>query len=143
MTAVHTRFAIGARITRADIPVLCAELAALLRRPDRGVVLCDTSAVIRADVVTVEALARLRLTAGRHGWRLVVGGADPTLLQIVALLGLTDLLGPADDLLSPADLRTEPGREAGPSAEPGREAEQREQPGRVEEVVDRRDPAGG
>ncbi|WP_222870633.1 STAS domain-containing protein [Micromonospora sp. MP36] len=107
-------------MTRADIPVLCADLAELLRGRGPGIVTCDVGGVARPDVVTVEALARLRLTARRHGWQLVVRGAGPDLLGLVGLLGLTDAL-----------------------PESGRQTEQREETGGVEEVGDRRDPPGG
>ncbi|WP_204071536.1 STAS domain-containing protein [Planotetraspora phitsanulokensis] len=118
MTASATSFTIGATLTRADIPVLCADLAELVRgRSGGGVVVCDVADVVRPDVVTVEALARLRLTARRHGWNLTVTGACPDLLELVRLLGLTDVLIQA-----------------------GRQPEQREEAGGVEEVVDGRDP---
>ncbi|MEV4200061.1 STAS domain-containing protein [Micromonospora globbae] len=112
-------FAVGATVTRADIPVLCADLAELLRGRAPGVVACEVGAVDRPDVVTVEALARLRLTARRHGWRLVVRDAGPGLLRLVELLGLTDALGQS-----------------------GRQPEQREQALGVEEVGDLGDPPG-
>jgi hypothetical protein len=119
MTVIQVSFVLGRTVVRADIPVLCAELTELLCRRGRGIVLCDAAAVARPDVVTVEALARLHLTARRHGWRMVVGGASPRLLQLVGVLGLADAL-----------------------PEAGRQPEQREQPGGVEEVVHRRDPPG-
>jgi anti-anti-sigma regulatory factor len=116
-TAIH--FVVGSAVTRADIPVLCADLADLLRGRAGVVVICDVAGVARPDVVTVEALARLRVTARRHGRRLVVSGAAPGLRRLVALLGLTEAL-----------------------SEPGRQPEQWEQAGGVEEVVDRGDPPG-
>lgn len=112
-----TTFAVGATVTRADIPGLCAGLAGLLRGRAGGVVTCDVAAA-RPDVVTVEALARLELTARRHGWQLVVDGAGPDLLRLVVLVGLAGVL------------------------EVGGQAEQREQPVGVEEAVDRRDLPG-
>jgi hypothetical protein len=118
-------FPVRSKITRADIPVLCADLAERLRGRPGGVVACDVADLADPDVVTVEALARLRLTARRHGWTLRVEGADPGLRRLIGFLGLADALG-------------QPRRE--PSGEPLREAEQREQVGRVEEVVDARDP---
>lgn len=111
--------AVGAAVTRADIAGLCTGLAALVDGRERGVVVCDVSGVGRPSVVTVEALARLGLTARRHGWRLVLDGAGPDLRALVRLLGL-----------------------AGALPEAGREPEQREQPGGVEEVADPRDPSG-
>ncbi|WBB67519.1 STAS domain-containing protein [Micromonospora sp. WMMD812] len=118
MAAPAISFAVGA-VTRADIPDLCADLAELLRGRGPGVVTCDVTGVTWPDVVTVEALARLGLTARRHGWRLVVSGAGAELRRLVGLLGLTGAL-----------------------AEPGRQPEHREQAGGVEEVGDRRDPPG-
>ncbi|SCF17204.1 STAS domain-containing protein [Micromonospora viridifaciens] len=113
-------FAVHAALTRADIPVLCADLAELLRGRGPGIVSCDVGGVHRPDVVTVEALARLRLTARRHGWQLIVRGAGPGLLRLVGLLGLTDAL-----------------------PESGGQTEQREETAGVEEVGDGRDPPGG
>ncbi|BCY11656.1 STAS domain-containing protein [Actinoplanes sp. L3-i22] len=116
---VAVLFAVGSTVTRADIPGLCAGLSALLDAGDRGVVLCDVSGVTRPTVVTVEALARLRLTARRHGRRLLLAGARPDLRGLIRLLGL-----------------------AGELPEVGREPEQREQPGGVQEVVDPGDAPG-
>jgi ABC-type transporter Mla MlaB component len=116
MAASATSFALGATVTRSNIPVLCAELAELVRGRAGDVVICDVAGVLHPDVVTVEALARLRLTARRHGWSLVVTGAGPHLLELVRLLGLTDAL-----------------------RQVGRQPEQREEAGGVEEVVDGRD----
>ncbi|SCG39978.1 STAS domain-containing protein [Micromonospora inositola] len=110
-------FAVGGTLARADIPALCAELAEVLRGRDRGVVVCDVTGA-RPDVVTVEALARLGLTARRHGWRQMVTGGSADLLELADLLGLTGLL-----------------------LQPAGQPEQREQAGGVEEVVDRRDPS--
>jgi anti-anti-sigma regulatory factor len=117
MTRAAIRFAVAADITRADIPDLCAELADRLRGQGDDLVICDATDVMRPDVVTVEALARLRLTARRHGARLVVAGAHPGLLDLVRLLGLDSALLDAV-----------------------REAEQREQLGGVEEERLGRDP---
>ncbi|MGW5668113.1 STAS domain-containing protein [Micromonospora sp. NPDC003776] len=119
MAAPGISFAVGAAVARADIPVLCADLADLLRGRVPGIVDCDVAAVASPDVVTVEALARLRLTARRHGWQLIVRGAGPGLLQLVGLLGLADALGEA-----------------------GGQPEHREEAGGVQEAGDRGDPSG-
>ena len=118
VTTFAISFAVGATLTRADITALCGDLAEVLRGRDRGVVVCDVTGV-RPDVIALEALARLSLTARRHGWRLVVSGGSADLLELADLLGLTDAL-----------------------LEPVRQPEQREQAGGVEEVVDRGDPSG-
>lgn len=101
-------FALGPAITRAAIVDRCADLAALLRQHERGqmpeherrtsVVVCDVSEVSQPDMVTVEALARLRLTARRHGWTLLVGGAGPDLRALLHLLGMTEVIPEADRL---------------------------------------------
>ncbi len=110
----------GGTPTRADIAARCAELAEALRGRDRGVVVCDVSAVAAPDLVTVEVLARLRLTARRFGWGLEVRGAGDDLRELAGLLGL-----------------------AGTLLQPVGQPEQREQAVDVEEVVERRDPAAG
>lgn len=109
-----TPIRIAADLARADIPGLCADLADRLRGSRAGgTVVCDVRAVVRPDVVTVEALARLRLTARRHGYALAVVGAGPQLAGLIGLLGLSETF---------------------------RQAEQREEAVGVEEVVDARDP---
>lgn len=113
-----TSIRVAADLTRADIPGLCADLADRLRSGTAGgTVVCDVAAVTRPDVVTVEALARLRLTARRHGCTLVVDGANPQLTGLIGLLGLNQTL-----------------------AQTRWQAEQREELVGVEEVVDARDP---
>ncbi|MEH1127747.1 STAS domain-containing protein [Micromonospora sp. CPCC 206061] len=89
-------FAIGPVVDRADIPRLCARLAALVRDTGAAAVLCDVGAVSAPDAVTIEALARLRLTARRLGCDLRVLRAHRRLAQLVALTGLTDVLPAAD-----------------------------------------------
>jgi ABC-type transporter Mla MlaB component len=118
-----TLIRIAADLTRADIPGLCADLADRLRNiAAGGTVVCDVRAVIRPDVVTVEALARLCLTARRHGYTIAVANAPEELLALIGLLGLSE------SLLS--------------LSEPLRQAEQREEAVGVEERVDARDPPG-
>jgi ABC-type transporter Mla MlaB component len=87
-------FAIGPVVDRADIPRLWARLAALVRDTSAAAVLCDVGAVTAPDAATVEALARLRLTARRLGCDLRVLRAHPHLTDLVALTGLSDVLGP-------------------------------------------------
>ncbi len=129
-------FAVGAEVTRADIPCLCADLAELLRGSPGEVVTCDVSAVKQPDVVLVEALAKLRLTAGRHGWRLEVHGAPPELQTLFTLMGLGGFFS-ARFAATRAAAPQSAGEGAGADrSEPRREAEEREQPVGVEEVVD-------
>jgi ABC-type transporter Mla MlaB component len=84
--------AIRGPIARADLPGLCNRVCAVLgaRRP--AVALCDVTGV-DPDAVTVDALARLQLAARRHGCEVRLRNASPALLDLVELMGLTDVLG--------------------------------------------------
>jgi len=84
-------FAIDGPIARADLPGLCARVCTLLEQSGAGVVLCDVSSV-EVDAVTVDALARLQLAARRHGCRVRLSGASPELRDLVAFMGLRDVL---------------------------------------------------
>lgn len=53
--------------------------------------LCDVRGV-EPDAVTVEALARLQLAARRHGCRVRLLHASRELLDLVAFMGLRDVL---------------------------------------------------
>ena len=84
-------FAIWGPIERADLPGLCDRVCALLERTAASTALCDVSAVA-ADVVTVEALARLQLAARRHQCLIRLRGASDELRDLVAFMGLGDVL---------------------------------------------------
>jgi ABC-type transporter Mla MlaB component len=84
-------FAIGAPISRDDLPGLCERVCDLLRRSSAGIALCDARGV-EPDVVTVEALARLQLAAHRHGCRVRLRHASDELRELVAFMGLADVL---------------------------------------------------
>jgi ABC-type transporter Mla MlaB component len=83
-------FAIGGPLTRADLPGLCRRICALLERTDAEVVLCD---VTRAgpDAVTVDALAHVRLAAGRRGCSTQLCGASSELIELLDFAGLRDV----------------------------------------------------
>jgi ABC-type transporter Mla MlaB component len=87
-------FAIRGPILREDLPGLCARVCARLERASDPVVIVDVRGV-EPDAVTVEALARLQLGARRHGCRVHLSGASPQLCQLIAFLGLTEVLSPA------------------------------------------------
>jgi hypothetical protein len=57
-------------------------------QPDPSPLDCDAAALSRADLGTVDALARLALTARRMGARLVVRNASPELRALLDLAGL-------------------------------------------------------
>ncbi|MGW1772884.1 STAS domain-containing protein [Streptomyces sp. NPDC002104] len=97
--------------TAADAALLCARLA-LLYDAGASEVVCDAAAVGVPGLAHVNALARLRLTAGGRPFR--VAGVGPPLRALLDLVGLVELLG---------------------------EPEEREPPGGVQEGVEPGDPA--
>ena len=113
-----------ATMTRADVATACARLRALVGASDADVVVCDVGA-LEPDLVAVETLARLRLTARRLGCGLRLRGASRALAQTVAFCGLSDVLPIEEELLLGGN---------------GGQPEQREQPLGVEERVEARDP---
>ncbi|MFN2470361.1 MAG: STAS domain-containing protein [Gaiellaceae bacterium] len=84
-------FAIESPIARADLPGLCERVCTLLDSFGAGVALCDVTGV-EVDAVTVDALARLQLAARRHGCQVRLRGASSELLELVAFMGLRDVL---------------------------------------------------
>lgn len=84
-------FAIRGPICRADLPGLTERVCALLERSGPGVARCDVCG-IEPDAVTVDALARLQLGAQRHGCQVRLCNASPELLELVAFMGLKDVL---------------------------------------------------
>ncbi len=80
---------------------------------------CDVGHIRAADLATVNALARAHLNARRRGVRLRFTNASPSLQELIAFVGLADvLLGWLE-----------------------RQPEEREQPLGVEERVETDDPA--
>jgi ABC-type transporter Mla MlaB component len=84
-------FAIGGPIGRADLPGLCHRVCALLETSGADVVLCDVRGV-DPDAVTVDALARLQLAVRRHGCQVRLRRASAELRELVAFMGLGDVL---------------------------------------------------
>ena len=111
-------------IAPSDIPAVWSHVLALLDDGEFEIVVCDVAALVDPDVVTVEALARLQLTARRCGRRVRFRHACGELRGLLTLLGLSDVLS-----LSP-----------GSALQPGREAEEREPASGVQEEADPGDP---
>ncbi len=89
--AQSVAFAIRGPITRADLPGLCDRVCGLLEASGADLVLCDVHGV-EPDAVTVDALARLQLAARRHGCRVRLCSTSIALRDLVAFMGLTDVL---------------------------------------------------
>lgn len=84
-------FAISGPIAQADLPGLCDRVCTLLAGSGAGIACCDVRGV-EPDAVTVDALARLQLAARRHGCRVRLRHASEELRELVAFMGLTDVL---------------------------------------------------
>ena len=84
-------FAIWGPIARDDLPGLCERVCSLLTESAADDVRCDVSGV-DVDAVTVDALARLQLAAQRQGCRVHLRNASHELLELVAFMGLRDVL---------------------------------------------------
>ena len=94
MTLRGTRsivFQIEGPITRADLPGLCDRVCGLFERSRADVAYCRVSGV-EPDAVTVDALARLQLAAQRKRCQVRFRDASPELLELVAFMGLSDVL---------------------------------------------------
>jgi len=84
-------FAIEGPILRADLPGLCDRVCKLLERNQPGVAYCEVTGVV-PDAVTVDALARLQLAARGYGCQVRLRHASSELLELVAFMGLRDVL---------------------------------------------------
>jgi ABC-type transporter Mla MlaB component len=111
-------------IARASIASLCQRVHALLEGRDADHVVCDVSALVDPDAVTVDALARMQLTARRLGHEVRLRHACGELEDLIALMGLRDVVA----------------RCVESAVEPRWQTEQREQAFGVEEEGDPADP---
>ncbi len=84
-------FAVRGPIARPDLPGLCERVCRLLARSGAAVAVCDVRGV-EPDAVTVDALARLQLAAGRYRCQVRLRHASSELLELVAFMGLEDVL---------------------------------------------------
>lgn len=112
--------------TRADVARLCERVRVLLEDSGARVLVCDVGALVAPDAGTVEALARVALTARRLGREVRLRHASRELRELLALAGLCSVV-PVGGVLPV-------GR--------GGQAEEREEARGVEEEADPDDPAG-
>ena len=80
-------------IGRAEVPSLCARAAALIERSGAEQLVCDVAEVSDPDCATVDALARIQLTARRLGSELRLRGASDELHEVLAMAGLCAVVG--------------------------------------------------
>jgi hypothetical protein len=74
-----------------DLPGVLERARALLQAPRVELLACSVGE-LAPDLLSVEALARIALTACRCGCRLELCDATPQLLALLALAGLADVL---------------------------------------------------
>jgi STAS domain len=106
-------------LAHADIRSLCLRVRDVLERHPGEAVICDVGAFVDPDAVTVDALARLQLTARRCGSCVRLRNAHVQLRALLALTGLDVVCG-----------------SFGSSLEPGGKAEEGEDAIGVEEEAD-------
>jgi ABC-type transporter Mla MlaB component len=116
-------------VARHAIPAMCERARTLLQGCDAGPVACDVGAIAEPDATTIDALARLQLTALRLGRRVELRSACEELEDLLTLTGLLGVLTVAGRI--------------GSAVEAWREPELREQAPRVEEEADPDDPTDG
>ena len=80
------------RIAPIDIPALCDCVRGLLLRNESRPISWDLSALVNPDANTIGALARVHLTARRVGGQFRLAGASKELIELVALVGLSEVL---------------------------------------------------
>ena len=113
-----SRLVIRGPLTSRDAAALCERARSKLERSDAEVLVCDVAALTHPDAGTVEALARMALTARRLGRQVRLREPSRELRELLDLVGLADVL----------------------RVEPGRQPEEREQALGVEERVEMGDP---
>jgi hypothetical protein len=111
-------------IDRARIPALCDRLRGVLECSGAELVLCEVGALVDPDAATIDALARMHLTARRLGCRIHFHRACGELQDLLAFVGLGEVLPVG------AALRLDPRGQA----------EEREHALGVEEEADPTDP---
>jgi ABC-type transporter Mla MlaB component len=85
-------FTISGPIARPDLSDLCGRVCKLLEVSGAKVAYCDVAGA-RADAVTVDALVRLQLAARRSLCEIRLRGASGELLELIAFMGVQDVLG--------------------------------------------------
>ena len=117
-------------VARDAIPAMCERARRLLQGCDAGPVACDVGAIAEPDATTIDALARLQLTARRLGRRVEFRSACEELEDLLTLTGLLGVLTVGGPVVESA-------------VEAWGEPELREQALRVEEEADPGDPTVG
>jgi ABC-type transporter Mla MlaB component len=88
-----TVLSLGGPLARADLPALCERGRALLEASGAEVLVCDASRLVNVDVVALDAIVRLQLTARRLGGRICVRHAPVELEELLRFTGLAEICG--------------------------------------------------
>lgn len=115
---------ISAPIAPAGVPALCERVR--MEGSAAEVIACDVGALVDPDALTVDAVARLTLTARRNGSHIRLLHVSSRLRELLVFVGLGDVVGLSRGL----------------PPEAGGQTEEREQARGVEEEDDPGDPAG-
>jgi ABC-type transporter Mla MlaB component len=78
-------------LERSDLPGLYERTCELLEGKGGVTVLCDVR-YLPSDAVSADALARVQLAARRHGCRIGLENASEELTDLLAFMGLQDVL---------------------------------------------------
>ena len=92
--------AVGGSVAPADIQGICDRLQELLGDSGGNLVVCDVSALVDPDLVAVDALARLQLTANRSQCQVRLVHVCGRLQELLTLTGLSEVLPLTDSGLS-------------------------------------------
>jgi ABC-type transporter Mla MlaB component len=98
-------FVVDGPVDRADVEALCERVRLLLASSHAELVVCDVGALTEPDAATIDALARLQLTAGRLGSQVRLRHACDELQNLLTLVGLSDVVPYG------SDSGVEPGRQ--------------------------------
>lgn len=87
-------FVVEGPIDRDDIPALCARVTRFIAGIDGHgeTIVCELTRTVTPTGDTVEALARLQLTALRLGHRLQLGPCCPTLRTMLDHIGFSEVI---------------------------------------------------
>jgi hypothetical protein len=84
---------------------------------------CDVARLRCADVRAIDALARLQLSALRHGTSIGLCGASPELRDLLVFVGLAEQIPCLDDSVVEAVRQPEEGKHPGSVEEEGQPAD--------------------
>ena len=84
----RARLTLPSPIRPGDVSALCDRAHALIREALAAELECDVTGLAKPDLQTVEALARVELTARRLGSDIRLRGPSVELLELLALCGL-------------------------------------------------------